>query len=155
MDTPAAFDSTTSVLPRAPVGDLTTPRSCTPRPPGVGVDYLVYGANDGYEGRRGSPRACASSGIPTGGRLAIGSSGRAYEPGATEIALEPGRRYLINVGSVGQPRDRDPRAAYALWDVDGRRVSIQRVAYDLATARRKILAAGLPRFLAERLTIGA
>jgi diadenosine tetraphosphatase ApaH/serine/threonine PP2A family protein phosphatase len=61
----------------------------------------------------------------------------------------------VNVGSVGQPRDRDPRAAYALWDVAERRVTIRRVPYDLATARGKILAAGLPRFLAERLSIGA
>lgn len=118
-------------------------------------DYLVT-ADEGYEVfAQFATRVCFVGHSHRACVWSVGSSGRAYEPGATEVAIERGRRYLINVGSVGQPRDRDPRAAYALWDVDGRRVSIQRVVYDLATARRKILAAGLPRFLAERLTIGA
>jgi len=59
------------------------------------------------------------------------------------------------VGSVGQPRDRDPRAAYALWDAERGRLAIRRVAYDVEAARRKIVAAGLPRFLADRLAWGA
>jgi diadenosine tetraphosphatase ApaH/serine/threonine PP2A family protein phosphatase len=71
------------------------------------------------------------------------------------VVSEQGRRYIVNVGSVGQPRDRDPRAAYGLWDVEAGRVEIRRVAYDVATARRKIEAAGLPRFLADRLAVGA
>ncbi len=81
--------------------------------------------------------------------------GPAHEPWAGEIPLERGRRYIVNVGSVGQPRDRDPRAAYAVWDVDDRRVNIRRVSYDVATARQKIVGARLPRFLADRLSIGA
>jgi diadenosine tetraphosphatase ApaH/serine/threonine PP2A family protein phosphatase len=56
---------------------------------------------------------------------------------------------------VGQPRDRDPRACYALWDRAARTVSIRRVPYDHVAAARKILAAGLPRNLAERLAHGA
>jgi diadenosine tetraphosphatase ApaH/serine/threonine PP2A family protein phosphatase len=70
------------------------------------------------------------------------------------IHLEVGRRYLINVGSVGQPRDRDPRAAFAIWDVDAGEVVIRRVPYDTEGAARKILAAGLPAMLAERLAGG-
>jgi diadenosine tetraphosphatase ApaH/serine/threonine PP2A family protein phosphatase len=70
------------------------------------------------------------------------------------IRLEAGRRYLINVGSVGQPRDRDPRAAYAIWDLDAGLVVIRRVPYDTEAAARKILAAGLPAVLAERLAGG-
>jgi diadenosine tetraphosphatase ApaH/serine/threonine PP2A family protein phosphatase len=70
------------------------------------------------------------------------------------IRLEAGRRYLINVGSVGQPRDRDPRAAYAVWDVDAGVVTIRRVVYDTEATARKILAAGLPAVLAERLAGG-
>jgi diadenosine tetraphosphatase ApaH/serine/threonine PP2A family protein phosphatase len=85
----------------------------------------------------------------------LGSSGPDYERGDVDIRLDAGRRYIVNVGSVGQPRDRDPRAAYALWDVEARRVSIRRVAYDVAGARAKIEAAGLPRFLSERLAAGA
>ncbi len=70
------------------------------------------------------------------------------------IALEHGRRYVINVGSVGQPRDRDPRAAYAIWDVDRREVEIRRVTYDHRATAAKILGAGLPRLLADRLARG-
>jgi diadenosine tetraphosphatase ApaH/serine/threonine PP2A family protein phosphatase len=70
------------------------------------------------------------------------------------IPLEHGRRYVINVGSVGQPRDRDPRAAYAIWDVDRREVEIRRVPYDHRATAAKILGAGLPRLLADRLARG-
>jgi diadenosine tetraphosphatase ApaH/serine/threonine PP2A family protein phosphatase len=59
------------------------------------------------------------------------------------------------VGSVGQPRDRDPRACYAIWDREARLVTVRRVAYDHTAAARKILAAGLPRALADRLARGA
>jgi diadenosine tetraphosphatase ApaH/serine/threonine PP2A family protein phosphatase len=74
---------------------------------------------------------------------------------AAQVRLDDGRRYLINVGSVGQPRDRDPRACYALWDREARTVTIRRVPYDHVAAAGKILAAGLPRKLAERLAHGA
>lgn len=88
----------------------------------------------------------------------LGSSGPGHDgafPGwPVEIPLEHGRRYLINVGSVGQPRDRDPRAAYAVWDEEERRVSLRRIAYDLRTAAAKIRAAGLPDLLAARLARG-
>jgi diadenosine tetraphosphatase ApaH/serine/threonine PP2A family protein phosphatase len=63
-------------------------------------------------------------------------------------------RALLNVGSVGQPRDGDPRAAYALWDPAARRMVARRLEYDLAKAARKIQEAGLPPILAKRLTIG-
>jgi diadenosine tetraphosphatase ApaH/serine/threonine PP2A family protein phosphatase len=89
------------------------------------------------------------------GAWSLGSAGPEHHPGAAHLRLERGRRYLVNVGSVGQPRDRDARAAYALWDAAAGRLEIRRVAYDVATARRKIVAAGLPRFLADRLAAGA
>ncbi len=63
-------------------------------------------------------------------------------------------RYLINPGSVGQPRDGDPRASFAIVDTERRRVSFQRVPYDVAAAQRKIRQAGLPEFLAARLEVG-
>ena len=84
----------------------------------------------------------------------IGSSGPDFERGSTTVTLDHGRRYIVNVGSVGQPRDRDRRAAYAVWDLEGRRVEIRRVAYDVDAVQRKIHAAGLPRFLADRLAVG-
>ena len=71
-----------------------------------------------------------------------------------EVRLEKGHRYLINVASVGQPRDGDPRAGYALYDDLERRVRHVRIDYDMAGAMRRILDAGLPRFLAERLQWG-
>jgi diadenosine tetraphosphatase ApaH/serine/threonine PP2A family protein phosphatase len=118
-------------------------------------EYLVS-AEDGYEVFGSfATRVCFVGHSHRAGAWSVGSSGRAHEPGTRQIDLEAGRRYLVNVGSVGQPRDGDPRASYALWDVAGRRVTIERVSYDLATAQRKILHAGLPRFLADRLPIGA
>jgi predicted phosphodiesterase len=68
--------------------------------------------------------------------------------------IEESSRYLINVGSVGQPRDGDPRAAYAIYDLDESRVTIKRIAYDIEGAQKKIIEAGLPHFLAQRLAAG-
>jgi len=70
------------------------------------------------------------------------------------LALDEDGRYLVNCGSVGQPRDGDWRAAYAILDTDARSVTIFRVEYDLATAQAKILDAGLPDILAQRLGMG-
>jgi len=71
------------------------------------------------------------------------------------IDLDPTRRYLVNPGSVGQPRDRDPRAAYGIYDSTLRRFTLYRVTYDVNSAQRRILGAGLPAVLAERLFHGA
>ena len=70
------------------------------------------------------------------------------------ITLEEGRRYLINPGSVGQPRDRDPRAAYGIYDSQTRRFYHYRVAYATGDARRRIVRAGLPPMLGDRLLHG-
>lgn len=70
------------------------------------------------------------------------------------LAVREDERALINVGSVGQPRDGDWRASYALWDPDRRRAIARRVEYDLERASRKILEAGLPEILARRLAVG-
>ena len=63
-------------------------------------------------------------------------------------------RYLVNPGSVGQPRDGDPRASCAVLDTDRHEVSIRRIPYDVAAAQRTIRQAGLPEFLADRLAVG-
>ena len=68
--------------------------------------------------------------------------------------LESGLRYLINPGSIGQPRDRDPRAAYMTYDSDSRSVRWHRVEYRVRRAQRRIRRAGLPELLAERLEYG-
>ena len=71
-----------------------------------------------------------------------------------EVKLEPGNEYLINVGSVGQPRDRDPRAAYCVFDPDAKTVAIRRVSYDFRATQRKIIDTDLPAVLASRLSSG-
>lgn len=71
------------------------------------------------------------------------------------LRLERARRYLINPGSIGQPRDRNPAAAYALYDASRRVVHFDRVPYDVAKAREKIHRAGLPEMLGDRLLVGA
>ena len=68
--------------------------------------------------------------------------------------LVPDTAYLVNPGSVGQPRDGDARAAYAIVDTDKKLVTLHRVAYPIEEAQRKILAAGLPSSLAYRLGMG-
>lgn len=69
-----------------------------------------------------------------------------------EVRLEAGRRYLINVGSIGQPRDSDPRLSYALFD--GETLRYRRVDYDFESAAKRILSVGLPESLAARLLVG-
>lgn len=74
------------------------------------------------------------------------------QPG--DVPLDPARRVLVNPGSVGQPRDGDPRAAFAVYDRGAGIVTYHRVTYDLEGARRDILDAGLPRLLGDRLLQG-
>jgi diadenosine tetraphosphatase ApaH/serine/threonine PP2A family protein phosphatase len=71
-----------------------------------------------------------------------------------KLRIDGSKRYLINVGSIGQPRDGEWRAAYCIYHLDDGVVEQRRVKYDLETAQRKIIDAGLPRLLAERLAIG-
>ena len=71
-----------------------------------------------------------------------------------KIHLKKTAKYLMNPGSVGQPRDNDPRAAFAFYDTNDDSVTFHRVPYDLATAQEKIRAAGLPERLATRLAEG-
>jgi len=73
----------------------------------------------------------------------------------SRIRLRPNIRYLINVGSVGQPRDGDPDAAYGILDLEAGSLEMRRVKYRVKRARRRILDAGLPEFLGERLLTGA
>ena len=71
-----------------------------------------------------------------------------------QLVLEPRKKYFVNAGSVGQPRDGDWRAAYLVFDEEKRRIQLRRLRYDLAKTQAKILAAGLPPRLAERLSFG-
>lgn len=71
-----------------------------------------------------------------------------------ELVIEEAKKYFINTGSVGQPRDGDWRAAYCIYHLDKNIVEQRRITYDVATAQEKIIKAGLPRLLAERLKLG-
>lgn len=75
-------------------------------------------------------------------------------PEDATVRLDPSLRYLINPGSVGQPRDRNPDAAFMILDTDRHTVQFFRVEYDLEKTQRSILGAGLPEILAARLTYG-
>ncbi len=74
--------------------------------------------------------------------------------GYAEILPVAGYKYCINVGSVGQPRDDDPRSCYAVYDSDANMVIIKRVEYDVKSASEAVLAVGLPQPLADRLLVG-
>ena len=74
--------------------------------------------------------------------------------GEAIVKLHPEQRYLINPGSVGQPRDRNPEASFAIVDTKKLTVQFFRVAYDVAKTQQSIIKAGLPRILADRLAIG-
>jgi diadenosine tetraphosphatase ApaH/serine/threonine PP2A family protein phosphatase len=90
--------------------------------------------------------------------LAIGLSDRRLSGGVAragkEIELD-GSRWLLNPGSVGQPRDGDPRAAYLMLDLEEGRAEFRRVGYDVERTQAEIREHGLPATLAERLAVGA
>ena len=116
--------------------------------------HYIYGASDA---------AFAIS--QTDARLTfVGHSHRAfiYQEDEGEVVAREGCvrrkdefRYLVNVGSVGQPRDRDPRAAFCLWDVETGDLELVRVPYEIARTQAKIKNQGLPEFLAKRLSSGS
>ena len=72
---------------------------------------------------------------------------------SSRIEAEPGRRYLINAGSIGQPRDGVSAASFAIIDVQRSRISMRRIPYDVTEAQERIRAEGLPESLASRLTL--
>jgi predicted phosphodiesterase len=72
----------------------------------------------------------------------------------SKFKVEPGKKYFVNVGAVGQPRDNNPKAAYVVYDLDEGTIELRRLEYDIAAAQKKIIKAGLPERLAERLAYG-
>jgi len=71
-----------------------------------------------------------------------------------KVEIQMGQKYIINVGSGGQPRDGNSMAAYCIYDTDTRVIEVKRAPYDIKTAQEKILESGLPVSLAERLAVG-
>jgi predicted phosphodiesterase len=83
-----------------------------------------------------------------------GNIGHRHMQRGGELELEADKRYIIDVGSVGQPRDLNPLACYVEYDADAQRVRWIRYEYPIAEVQRKMRAAGLPRYLADRLSAG-
>jgi diadenosine tetraphosphatase ApaH/serine/threonine PP2A family protein phosphatase len=81
--------------------------------------------------------------------------GRVFgKAGKDVVALPAGGKVLVNVGAVGQPRDGDMRACYVLYRPHEKTVTFRRIGYDIHRTKRKVLRAGLPRFTAQRLSLG-
>jgi predicted phosphodiesterase len=72
----------------------------------------------------------------------------------SKFKIDAAKKYFINVGAVGQPRDNNPKCAYVIYDTTAQTIEIRRLDYDIAAAQAKIIAAGLPERLAERLAYG-
>ncbi len=72
----------------------------------------------------------------------------------SKFKTEPGKKYFVNVGAVGQPRDGNPKCGYVVYDLNEGTIELRRLDYDIEKAQKKIMAAGLPQRLADRLTLG-
>ena len=72
----------------------------------------------------------------------------------SKFKTEPGKKYFVNVGAVGQPRDGNPKCGYVIYDLNEGTIELRRLDYDIEKAQKKIMAAGLPQRLADRLTLG-
>jgi predicted phosphodiesterase len=72
----------------------------------------------------------------------------------SKFRVEPGKKYFVNVGAVGQPRDGNPKAGYVVYDLNESTIELRRLDYDIPKAQKKIMEAGLPQRLADRLALG-
>jgi predicted phosphodiesterase len=121
-------------------------------------DHYIFDGNDARRAFDASRRALCLFGhthLPVifseeAGQL----SGIIPELAVHDVRIQNGVRFLVNIGSVGQPRDGDPRAAYATYDSTGPTLVLHRIEYPVGVAQRKIVSAGLPQTLANRLAIG-
>jgi predicted phosphodiesterase len=72
----------------------------------------------------------------------------------SKFRVEPGKKYFVNVGAVGQPRDGNPKSGYVVYDLNEGTIELRRLDYDIPKAQKKIMEAGLPPRLADRLAVG-
>ena len=115
-------------------------------------DYMINADTAGKTFRLQETNVCFVGHSHVAGFFIKDSSIYYCEEAATDIKKE--NKYIINVGSVGQPRDGNPKATYCIYDTDKKEVLIKRVDYDIRTTRRKIIEAALPHFLGDRLFLG-
>jgi diadenosine tetraphosphatase ApaH/serine/threonine PP2A family protein phosphatase len=123
-------------------------------------DHYIFDASDAMQAIEAASRPLCLFGhthLPAVYHYEAGRFTAAYAPDPDEderIDLREGMRSLVNPGSIGQPRDGDPRAGFALYDTEGPTLFLRRVHYPVGAAQRRILDAGLPTSLANRLAIG-
>lgn len=120
-------------------------------------DYYVFDTHDAgraLEASTGQVCLFGHTHLPAVFTAGGESARRRSDLADDELALPPRGRALINVGSVGQPRDGDPRAAYGLLDTSRQTIRLRRVVYNIAGAQGRIIEAGLPPWLAHRLSQG-
>jgi predicted phosphodiesterase len=122
-------------------------------------DHYIFDADDAVHAMEALTRPVCLFGhthLPVIFRLDRDGFDGFVPPGdaTTHVPFAQDVRYLVNPGSVGQPRDGDPRAAFAVYDADGPALALHRIAYPVEEAQRRIRSAGLPQSLANRLAIG-
>jgi diadenosine tetraphosphatase ApaH/serine/threonine PP2A family protein phosphatase len=143
-------------LPMGPVEIDSVTEICHGAP--FDEDYYIFDGNDARLAFGSAAHALCLFGhthLPAVIRLVDDMMyGGPPEGDGTIVAIQRGARYLINVGSIGQPRDGDPRAGYGVLDDEAREVTLFRVPYSVDKAQGRILAAGLPPSLASRLAMG-
>jgi len=121
-------------------------------------DFYIFDGSDAWRALESTRSSLCFFGH-THVAVAFLRSGNLFEAvvpdnGDTPVQARNGRRLLVNPGSVGQPRDGDPRAAYAIYDSTEGIVTLRRATYPVERAQEKIIAAGLPKALAHRLSVG-
>jgi diadenosine tetraphosphatase ApaH/serine/threonine PP2A family protein phosphatase len=144
-----------ATLPRGPVGVDGDIEICHGSP--VDEDTYIF---DDLDANHALTAAAASlclfghTHVPAAYRLHASLDVLDAPHGASHTTSLDAGRYLVNCGAVGQPRDGDPRAAFGIVDTDRRAVDVRRVVYDVEGAQQRIVDAGLPPMLAQRLDRG-
>ncbi len=118
-----------------------------------GFDYLSdkYAAKKTFDLMKNNLLFVGHTHIPG---IFIEEKGRIYYSNTEKTNLSSGKRYIVNVGSVGQPRDGNPKASFCIFDSDNQSLEIRRAEYDIEEAQRRIIESGLPSYLADRLLLG-
>lgn len=144
-------------LPQGPISINETLEICHGAP--FDEDHYIFDINDAARALDTAARRVCLFGhthLPVVYRRDVdGDAGLVPQPDQdVQLQLREDARYLINPGSVGQPRDGDPRAAFAIYDQASRMITLKRVEYPVEQAQRRIFDAGLPPSLAHRLAVG-
>ncbi len=116
--------------------------------------FYIFDANDTDKTFKALKTAICFVGHSHVPGIFLSDGARPVRVKGTESKTEKNIKYVVNVGSVGQPRDGNPKAAYVVYDDEPGTIEIKRVSYDIRTAQKKIISAGLPAELAARLQEG-